>query len=231
MTMPALPIYNLTPFTMLDFPERTACIIWFSGCNMRCAYCHNPDLVKGKGRLSVEEVLSFLEKRRGLLDGVVLSGGEATAYRDLPDLARTIKKTGDFDIKLDTNGLRPDIVRQMLEGGLVDYIALDYKAPPAKCKAVTGVDKFAAFEETLSMLCAQDSVPFEVRTTVHTGLVDEADIKGIMDDLDQKNYRGTYYIQNYRSGPTLKNLKEQGRALDIALLQSSENFQTEFRNF
>lgn len=87
----ALPIYSVTPFTMLDFPERTACIIWFSGCNMRCSYCHNPQIVKGKGRGDVEQVLDFLKKRQGLLDGVVLSGGEASAYPGLPDFIRQVK--------------------------------------------------------------------------------------------------------------------------------------------
>lgn len=122
-----LPIYSVTPFTMLDFPDRIACIIWFSGCNMRCPYCHNPQIVKGKGKGSVEEVLAFLEKRKGLLDGVVLSGGEASYNPGLPDFIQRVKDMG-YAIKLDTNGLRPEIIETFLAQNMLDYVALDYKA-------------------------------------------------------------------------------------------------------
>ncbi len=109
-----LPIYSVTPFTMLDFPGRTACIVWFSGCNMRCGYCHNPQIVKGKGRGDIKQVMDFLRKRAGLLDGVVLSGGEASVYPGLPDFIREVRDLG-YAVKLDTNGLRPDIIRDFLE--------------------------------------------------------------------------------------------------------------------
>lgn len=214
-----LPIYDFTPFTMLDFPERTACIVWFAGCNMRCAYCHNPQIVRGRsGRRDVEEIEEFLQKRRGLLDGVVFSGGEATLYKGMVPFARRIKEIG-YAVKLDTNGTRPEIIRQMLEENLLDYIALDYKAPPGKSKRVTGVERFQEFRETLSLLCDQDAVPFEVRTTVHTALLEEDDIGTIMDDLDGAGYRGTYYIQNFRlpqGGTTLKPLPESSRTMEAS---------------
>lgn len=228
-----LPVYSVTPFTMLDFPGRTACIVWFSGCNMRCGYCHNPQIVKGKGRGTAEDVLTFLKKRQGLLDGVVLSGGEASVYPGLPEFIRQARGLG-FNIKLDTNGLRPDIIRNFLDDGFLDYIALDYKAPPDKFKKVTGVSKFKDFSETLSILCSQRNVPFEVRTTVHTGLMDEDDVGFIISDLDARGYEGTYYIQNFRSDndrPTLKLLPSQSRILDIASLPAPQNFQLSFRNF
>ena len=228
-----LPIYSVTPFTMLDFPGRTACIIWFSGCNMRCEYCHNPQIVKGRGRGTAEQVLAFLAKRQGLLDGVVLSGGEASVYPGLPDFIRQVKTMG-YAIKLDTNGLRPDIVRNLIDDSFLDYIALDYKAPPEKFRRVTGVDKFSLFSETLNFLCEQRTVPFEVRTTVHTGLMNEHDIAAIISDLDQHFYQGTYFIQNFRNDndrPTLGNLPPQKRILDIDSLPSSRNFQIAYRNF
>ena len=104
------PVYGLTPFTMLDYPDRTACIIWFAGCNMRCAYCHNPEIVLGgKGTMQLGEIFMFLEKRKGLLSGVVLSGGEASVYPQIEEVAAKIKQMG-FDIKLDTNGTRPEII-------------------------------------------------------------------------------------------------------------------------
>lgn len=231
--MSILPIYSVTPFTMLDFPDRTACIVWFSGCNMRCGYCHNPQIVKGKGRAEIEKVLDFLKKRQGLLDGVVLSGGEASLYPGLPDFINTIRKM-NYAVKIDTNGTRPDIIRSFLEQGLLDYIAMDYKAPPEKMKAVAGISDFSTFHETLRMLCGQSQVPFEIRTTVHTGLMDEADIQKIIDDLDSCGYTGTYYIQNFKNDndrPTLAPLPSQTRMLDTNKLRSPRGFQLSFRNF
>lgn len=228
-----LPIYSVTPFTMLDFPERTACIVWFSGCNMRCSYCHNPQIVKGKGRGDVNQVIDFLKKRQGLLDGVVLSGGEASAYPGLPDFIKTAKELG-YAVKLDTNGLRPDIIADFLKQGFLDYIALDYKAPPHKFKKVTGVDKYEFFTRTLDILCGQSTVPFEVRTTVHTDLMNEQDVQEIIDDLEKRHFNGRYYVQNFRADndrPTLGFLKEQKRVLDTETLVHPAGFTMEFRNF
>ena len=228
-----LPIYSVTPFTMLDFPERTAAIVWFSGCNMRCPYCHNPQIVKGKGRGRPEDVMAFLRKRQGLLDGVVLSGGEASAYPGLPDFICQIKALG-YAVKLDTNGLRPDILQDFLAQGFLDYIALDYEAPPEKFKAVTGVDKFQDFNQTLDLLCTQENVSFEVRTTVHTALLNEGDITKIIEDLDRRKFTGSYYVQNFcadNDRPTLGFLKEQGRELEIKVLPSPQHYHMEFRNF
>jgi len=233
MAEAVLPIYSVTPFTLLDFPGKTACIVWFSGCNMRCGYCHNPQIVKGKGRGDIEEVMLFLSKRQGLLDGIVLSGGEASVYPGLPDFIRRTRDMG-YAVKLDTNGLRPDIIQNFLDDGFIDYIALDYKAPPEKFKKVTGVNKFNDFSRTLSLLCQQKNVPFEVRTTVHTGLMDETDIEFIIHDLDERGYCGDYFIQNFRADnnrPTLKLLPAQNRLLDIHSLPVPRNFQLSFRNF
>ena len=229
----ALPIYSVTSFTMLDFPDRTACIVWFSGCNMRCPYCHNPALVRGKGRGSVDQVMEFLEKRKGKLDGVVLTGGEASVYPGLPDFIRDIKAMG-FDVKLDTNGLRPEIIGKFLEEGFIDYYALDYKAPPKKFKDVTGTDKYDKFSETLDLLCGQTSVDFELRTTVHTALLDEKDVAWIIKDIGKRGYKGTYYVQNYTADndrPTLGMIENQERGLDIESLPKPKGFKVDFRNF
>lgn len=228
-----LPVYAVTPFTMLDFPNHTSCIIWFSGCNMRCGYCHNPQIVKGKGRGDIKQVLDFLHKRRGLLDGVVLSGGEASVYPGLPDLIKKIKSMG-YAIKLDTNGLRPDIINSFLEQKFLDYVALDYKAPPQKFKKVTGTNQYHAFSQTLDLLCRQDTVPFEVRTTVHTDLIDEVDVSYIIQDLEQRSFSRQYFVQNFRSDndrPTLGCLPPQNRILDVKNLPKPKSFTMAFRNF
>lgn len=229
----ALPVHAVTPFTMLDFPGRTACIIWFTGCNMRCPYCHNPQIVKGKGRGDIAQVMAFLKRRQGLLDGVVLSGGEASAYPGLPGLIREIKDMG-YAVKLDTNGLRPDIIKSHLDAGFLDYVALDYKAPPAKFKAVTGTDKYESFSQTLDLLCAQKDVAFEVRTTVHTDLMNEQDVSDIMRDLEMRGFIGVHAVQNFTHSddrPTLGFMKPQTRLLEIGNLYKPSLFQPIFRNF
>jgi pyruvate formate lyase activating enzyme len=229
----ALPIYSVTPFTMLDFPGRTACIVWFTGCNMRCPYCHNPQIVKGKGRGDLDQVMAFLRKRQGLLDGVVLSGGEASVYPGLPGFIRDLKALG-YAIKLDTNGLRPDIIKTHLDAGFLDYVALDYKAPPAKFRRVTGTDKYDLFSQTLDLLCGQSSIDFEVRTTVHTDLMDEDDVSEIIRDLEDRRYRGIHAIQNFTHNddrPTLGFMKEQSRILDVGALYRPVGFNLIFRNF
>ncbi|HEX5710906.1 MAG TPA: radical SAM protein, partial [Sulfuricurvum sp.] len=102
-------LYDITPFTLLDFPDTPAAIFWFAGCNLRCVYCYNPDIVFGVARIKEEEALSFLRRRQGLLEGVVLSGGECTTYPHLLVFCRCIKSLG-YTIKLDTNGMRPDVI-------------------------------------------------------------------------------------------------------------------------
>lgn len=228
-----LPIHDLTPFTMLDFPDRISCIVWFAGCNMRCLYCHNPEIVKGKsGKLNIDDVMSFLKDRKGLLDGVVLSGGEATLYKDLIPFARSVRELG-YELKLDTNGSRPDILKKLLDEGLLNYVALDYKATARKFKSITGIKDKNSFDKSLILLCNQSRVPIEVRTTVHTDLLDEKDIEEIMLDLRDKGYRGAYYVQNFRAPPkkTLGKLGNQRRTLDCQTLTSATGISMEFRNF
>lgn len=230
----SVPIYDITPFTMQDYPDLTACIIWLAGCNMRCAYCHNPDIIKSKGRYDLEHLFRFLEKRQDLLDAVVLSGGEATLFPDIIDFAQQIKKMG-YKIKLDTNGTRPKIIKTLVEKGLVDFIALDYKAPKEKYVEISHHKYFDHFHETLKFLCQTNSVTFEIRTTIHTSLLSEKDILSIMDDLDAQSYSHTYYIQNYHmadGAQSLSSLPMQENLCDVNLLQQqSRAFSIEFRNF
>lgn len=227
----ATPFHALTPFTMLDFPGCAACIVWIAGCNMRCGYCHNPQIVLGKGSIGEGAVMDFLTRRRGLLDGVVLSGGEATTWSGLANFAEKVKAMG-FAIKLDTNGLRPDVITRLLEAQLLDRIALDYKAPRAKFAEVTGVTAWRRFNSTLDMLCAQGTVRFEVRTTVHTDLLNEDDILTIAKDLAARGYRGRYAIQMAviePDRPTLAPLAPPHRQLDIDQLQQHSPLELIFR--
>ena len=226
-----LPIYGVTPFTMQDFPQETACIVWFSGCNMRCTYCHNPSIVRGgKGTYPITKLQQFLISRQNKLSGVVFSGGEATSHPDIVPLAHMVKNLG-FKLKLDTNGTRPQVIKALLAANLLDYVALDYKATPAKFKEITGLDKYNKFSETLDLLCQQHQTNFEIRTTIHTDLLQIADVEIMLQDLNQRNYTGTYYLQNFRHTTTLGNLPEQAQKLNLAALTKPTKFKIEARGF
>ncbi len=188
-------LYDITPFTLLDYPEHLAAIFWFAKCQMRCLYCYNRDMVLGEGRLSEDKAIAFLQSRQGLLEGVVLSGGEATLHDGLVNFAAKIKRLG-FKIKLDTNGLNPAMVKSLIENSLVDYIALDYKAPKEKFLSITRDKHFNIFSQTLNYLIASE-FPFEVRTTVHSDLLRAEDINRIIHDLHRRGYKGVYYLQHF----------------------------------
>ncbi len=224
------PIYDITKFTMLDYPDELACIIWFTGCNMRCQYCYNPNIVFNEGTLTERDALKFLEQRRNRLDAVVLSGGEATLYSDIIDFSQKVKSMG-FKIKLDTNGLKPDLVKQLVKQQLIDYIALDFKAMPSKFEEVVGIKPtaFDRFTTTLNFLISSD-LPFEVRTTIHADLLSPKDVSEMANFLEVSGYKGTYYLQKYlHTGETLGQLEEPKLPFDTANITSAQKI--ELRNF
>jgi pyruvate formate lyase activating enzyme len=190
------PVFSISPFTLLDFPDRTACILWFAGCNMRCGYCYNREIVLGKGKLSWEHVQDFLISRRRLLDGVVFSGGECTIHPQVIPFVREVKRMG-FEVKIDTNGSRPEVIRQLIEENLLDYVALDFKAMPENYWKITRSDLFASFEKSLEILIPS-KVRFEVRTTVHSDQLTSSDLQAMETWLRGKSYTGTYYLQHFR---------------------------------
>ncbi len=189
------PIYSITSFTLIDYPDKTACIIWFTGCNMRCSYCYNPTIVNGKGKLRYEDVLDFLKKRVNLLDGVVLSGGECTLHNSIIDFIRQIKSLGML-VKIDTNGSNPKMLSTLLKNNLIDYVSLDFKAPKLKFHEITKSDFYIQFLESLAIL-NRFYIPFEIRTTVHSGLLSPEEIKSMSDELYINSYNGKYYLQEF----------------------------------
>lgn len=224
-----LPITSITPFTFQDFPERTACILWFSGCNMACGYCHNPELVKGTlERLPEPKIRDFLNSRKGLLEGVVLSGGECTLANALPELCRYLKAMG-FQVKIDTNGTRPEMIRHLLNEALIDFIALDFKAPESKYTAITQHADFAAFERSLNLITSA-SVETEIRTTVHGDLLDADDINAMTAQLEALHYTGPYVVQNFRTVPTLGGLTTPRHPFNPADI-APRSFPLHLRNF
>jgi pyruvate formate lyase activating enzyme len=193
---------------------------------MRCPYCYNPHIVLGEGSIDTDELLSFLHSRVGRLEGVVLSGGECTLYPELHNLCRDIKELG-FKVKIDTNGSRPDTLRVLAEEKLIDCVALDFKAPLPLFKATTRCDLYDKTLQSLRFLI-QSGINFEVRTTVHTDLLNENAINSIVDILSNENYNGTYYLQNYlHAEKTLGDMQQSSKTLNKELL--SDKIRVEFR--
>ena len=219
-------IYDCTPFTHLDYPDQLACIIWFSGCNMRCDYCYNKDIVFAKnGEHSFEDILTFLKSRKNLLDAVVLSGGEATTH-NLIEFCQDIKEIG-YKIKLDTNGTNPSQIKKLLELELLDYVALDYKAPEAKFKQITYSNKYKEFSDTLDMLI-ESSIEFEARTTLHNDLLYVEDINDIISDLKSRGYNNKYYLQEFLDTESnIGNIQASNKEFNKSLL--NKDLETIFR--
>ena len=212
-------VYDLTTFSHLDFPDHLSCIVWIAGCGLRCQYCYNTDIVFSRNAtLSFNDVLSFLDTRKNLLDAVVLSGGEATGQNLIP-FCKEVKRKG-FKIKLDTNGINFQHIRDLVELNLIDYIALDYKAPIYKFENITQsvISKFNIFEQTLNYLI-EKKFNFEVRTTIHEDLIDEDDINFIILDLKYKGYSNAYYLQKFlQTDNNIGNIVSSSKTFNKSLL-------------
>lgn len=160
-------IGGLQKLTLLDFPGHTACTLFTSGCNFKCPFCHNASLVEcdgAVGSIDENELFRFLEKRRGLLDGVAVTGGEPLLHADLPELLKKIKSYG-YSIKLDTNGSFPDRLAEITESGLADYIAMDVKSSPGHYAELTGTGAYTDCVLESIRLLMNGKTPFEFRTT------------------------------------------------------------------
>ena len=173
-----MTISGLQKMTLLDYPGKVACTVFLQGCNYRCPFCHNSELLEGKAEplMTVEEFLGFLKKRVGLLDGVCVSGGEPTLSPGLRELLAAIKELG-YAVKLDTNGSRPAVLKALVAEGLVDYVAMDIKNAPSRYAETCGVSRIdlAAIEESAAFLMS-GAVDSEFRTTVVTPFHDESTI-------------------------------------------------------
>ena len=191
-------ISNITPFTLLDYPHKSACILWYAGCNMRCLYCYNPEIVLGKGTIAFTNVIGFLKTRIGLLDAVVFSGGECLIHKTILEHIKIVKELG-FLVKIDTNGSCPKILKQLVDDNLIDYVALDFKALPNKFEAITKSNLFAEFEASFETL-KSSNIPYEVRTTYHSELCTNDDLNEMQNYLNKKGYLGNFYVQNFING-------------------------------
>ena len=176
-------IKGLQKLTLLDFPDRMACTLFTFGCNFRCPFCHNASLVLADRAddsvMPEEEFFTFLSRRRGMLEGVCITGGEPTLQPDLEDFISRIKDMG-YAVKLDTNGYRPAVLRRLVEAGLLDYVAMDIKNSLPRYGETVGIARFdtAPIEESMDYLM-EGRVPFEFRTTLVRGLHTPEDIRAM----------------------------------------------------
>jgi len=176
-----MKIHGLQKMTLLDFPGRVACTVFLGGCDMRCPFCHNAELIDGTAPavMEEEELLKFLSTRTGLLDGVAFTGGEPLLRPDLAPLIRRIREMG-YAVKLDTNGTHPDRLRELLEEGLIDYAAMDIKNSPERYGETAGVPgmDLAPVRESVRLLL-EGKTDYEFRTTVAAELHDDDSFRGI----------------------------------------------------
>ncbi len=203
--------------TLIDFPETISSVVFTAGCNFRCPYCHNPDLINNYlGKLIAEDdILQILKSNRKMIDGVVITGGEPTLHKDLPDFIRKLKEIG-FKIKLDTNGSNPQMIFNLLENNLLDYLAMDIKAPRNKYVYVSGENmRYEEIFQSIEIL-RKGNINYEFRTTIFPNLFEAEDYYEIAKLLLPKE---KYYLQDIRYEKTLSNIEKPQRmysAEDIA---------------
>lgn len=195
-------ILGLSKTTLLDFPGHVAATLFIGGCNFRCPYCHNRDIVLKNESLiplTTEEIFAFLKKRRNVLTGVCITGGEPTLYPDLPDLIRQIKELG-YLVKLDSNGTNPQMLHYLIDSGLIDYCAMDIKNAPEKYGITVGFHShhpkldLTAINESVHILMQQKLIPYEFRTTVVKELHEESDMLAISQWIAGAD---AYFLQSY----------------------------------
>jgi pyruvate formate lyase activating enzyme len=191
-----MKIGALQKVSLIDYPGEICAIVFTQGCNFRCPYCHNPELVNPEMYaecLTEEAIFSFLAKRKGKIDAVAITGGEPTIQHDLMDFVKRVRKTG-YSIKVDTNGSHPEVIEQLISMKLLDYIAMDIKSPADKFKNLTKSDiNYQKITQTIELIM-KSGIPYEFRTTVLKRLLDENDIVNIAHSI--RNAR-LYILQQF----------------------------------
>ncbi len=194
--MSVLKVGGLTALTTIDFPGHLAAVVFCQGCPWRCPYCHNPHLLPGTGSeyLQWDQVLSFMQERKGLLDGVVFSGGEPTSQFCLLQAIQEIKQL-DFSVGLHTAGPYPERLSELLPH--LDWVALDIKAPFDSYEKITGIPHSGEKAKQSALLILESGLPYEFRTTVHPGLIDDISLFILAENLKQMGVEH-FALQNFR---------------------------------
>ena len=195
---------GLQKLTLIDYPGKLSCTAFLIGCNFRCPWCYSKELVlpeeiKKQPKISERVFFNFLKKRKKFLEGVVLGGGEPTIHKDLPDFIKKIKKMG-YQVKLDTNGSNPKMIKHLIDNSLVDYIAMDVKAPKEKYNEAVGIEvDIRKIQESINLL-KEEKVDYEFRTTLVPKLLTKEDIVNIAKWLKGAKI---YYLQQFRPEKTI----------------------------
>ena len=200
-------LLGLTKTTLLDYPGKVAATVFTGGCNFRCPFCHNGHLVTSafaQDTITAESVLDHLTKRRNVLQGVCISGGEPTLQADLPEFISQIKELG-YDVKLDTNGSYPNVIKQLIDNKLIDYVAMDVKNSKKKYLETACCSKEHLNNVEMSMeILRTAGLPYEFRTTVVKQFHDTEDLKKIAKWIE---WTPCWYIQSYKDS---ENVIKQG---------------------
>lgn len=209
-----MEIGGLQKLTLIDYPGKIACTVFLIGCNFRCPWCYSaelvsPEKIKKQPKIPEKEFFEFLKERKGLLEGCVLCGGEPTINKDLPKFIQKIKKLG-FLVKLDTNGSNPKMLKDLINNKLIDYVAMDIKAPKAKYEKLVGKKiNIKNIESSLKIL-KNSLIDFEFRTTIVPTLLKKEDILKIARWISQPTRlrqdfagQGKYFLQNFRPQKTI----------------------------
>ncbi|MFH1462182.1 MAG: anaerobic ribonucleoside-triphosphate reductase activating protein [bacterium] len=209
-----MEIGGLQKTTLIDYPGRLACTVFLIGCNFRCPWCYSrelvlPEEIKKQPRISEKDFFDFLKNRKGLLEGVVICGGEPTIYKNLPDFIKNIKKLG-YLVKLDTNGSNPEMLKKLIKEKLIDYVAIDIKAPPRIYSKSVGVEVSIKKIEKSIEIIKNSGIDYEFRTTLVPTIHSKEDvieitkcISGLTRLRPGFSGQGKYYLQNFRAEKTV----------------------------
>jgi len=216
-----MEIGGLEKSTLIDYPAKVACTVFLIGCNFRCPFCYSselvlPEKIKSQPRISEKEFFDFLKKRKGLLEGVVICGGEPTQNKDLPVVIKKIKKLG-YRVKLDTNGSSPEILAKLIGEKLIDYVAMDIKAPKERYYKATGVKvDIKKIQKSIDIL-KRGKVDYELRSTILPKLHTKEDIVNMAKWI--RNAK-VYYLQQFRPEKTIDPEYEQYKPFSQEELKS-----------
>lgn len=214
--------------SLVDYPGNISAVIFLSGCNFRCGFCHNPPIVFGNEEgIKEKEIMDFLARRKGIIEGVCVTGGEPTIHENLPLLLKKIKSMG-FLAKLDTNGTNPEILKKVMEKKLVDYVAMDIKAPLENYSFAVNADvNIEKIKESIALLM-NSNIEYEFRMTLIPLLVNIEDFKNICQMLKGAK---RFYIQQFEKGSDMidKSFKSEkaytGEELEKFLVIAKEYFE------
>lgn len=190
--------------SLIDFPDEISSIIWTIGCNFKCPFCYNKNLVEGKLKeISEDEIFLYLKKRQGLVDGVAITGGEPLIQKDIIDFIKKIKSL-NYLVKLDTNGTNPEKLKELIDKKLIDYVSMDIKAPKEKYKKLAGTDvDIKKIEKSINFL-KNSKIEYEFRTTFVPDLLKKEDVLEIAKWLKGSK---KFYLQQFKINPPLLSSK------------------------